>query len=129
MNKELIIVVIIIISVTILELVTQNYTLNVMKTITNDLSNLKRKIHSDVINKDEIYNETNEIYDKWLKFHDILSLYIDHTELEKVETDFVSCKSLIESSKYKFALAELEKAIFVLDHISDKYAFNLSNIF
>lgn len=129
MYKELLVVVIIIILVTILEFITQKYTSNIMKEISDELSNLKNIINMSSYNNKEISVKTNEIYDKWLKYHDILSLYIEHNELEKVETDFVACKSLIKSSKYELALAELEKTIFVLDHISDKYAFNLSNIF
>ena len=38
-------------------------------------------------------------------------------------------KSYIESQQYKDAICELEKTIFVLEHINEKYTFNLENIF
>ncbi len=132
MYKEIIIVLIIIIIVVSLEFITQKYTSKIIQEMTNHLSEIEYEIYS--VNKDntdnkKLLNKINIVYDKWLKYHDVLSLYLEHNELEKVETDFVSFKSLIESSKYEFALSELEKAIFILNHIGDKYAFNLSNIF
>ena len=69
------------------------------------------------------------MYSSWLNQHRKLAIFIEHDELEKVETDFVTCKSYMESKQYDMANAELEKTIFVLEHISDKYSFNFENIF
>ena len=63
------------------------------------------------------------------KKHDKLAYFIEHDELEKVETDLVSIKSYIETQEYEQAVGELDKGAFVLKHIEDKYAFNLQNIF
>ena len=129
MHKEIIIISIIIILVTTLEFVTQKYTTKIITEMIDDLSEIKNIITSNNINKEEISLKISEVDKKWSKYHDIFSLYIEHNELEKVETFFVSSKSLINSSEYIIATSELEKSIFILDHISDKYAFNLSNIF
>ena len=61
--------------------------------------------------------------------HDLLAYYIEHDELEKVETNLTGLRSFIESKEYSDALAELDKTVFVLRHIEDKNKFNLQNVF
>ena len=89
------------------------------------------KLKQSLINasKEDSEIEVNEIKQKWDKAHDKLAYYIEHDELEKVETNLTSCKSLAETENYDLAISELEKTVFVLNHITDKYAFNLENIF
>lgn len=58
-----------------------------------------------------------------------MAYYIEHDELEKVETNLTALKSFVDSNEYVDAMSELDKSVFVLKHIEDKYAFNLQNIF
>ena len=78
---------------------------------------------------EKILKQASENYEKWLKYHKRLAFYIEHNELEKVETNYVAGKSFIENAKYEDALSEVEKTIYVLQHINDKYSVNLENIF
>lgn len=129
MYKELVISIIIVIVVISLDCITQKYTENSINKITQNLSQLKEEIDKPDVNKENAVKKANDIYGEWLNYHDKLVYYIEHDELEKVETDFVTCKSFVESEKYDLALSELEKTTFVLQHISDKYAFKFENIF
>lgn len=61
--------------------------------------------------------------------HKKLAYYIEHDELEKVDTAIVTMKSYIKTNDYSLAIAELEEGKFVLEHIKDKNSFNLQNIF
>ena len=78
---------------------------------------------------EKILKQASENYEKWLKYHKRLAFYIEHNELEKVETNYVAGKSFIENAKYEDAISEVEKTIYVLQHINDKYSVNLENIF
>lgn len=129
MYKELIISIIIVAIIIIGDCLTQKYTEKCVSDLTDKMRNLKQEMMNISPNDDNIKNKANEIYDIWNECHDKLAYYIEHDELEKVETDFTSCKSFIENKEYPFAVSEIDKTIFVLDHISDKYAFNLQNIF
>ena len=71
----------------------------------------------------------DEIYNKWMGFHDKLAFYIEHDELEKIETELTALKGDIEVKKYDDAITQLDKSIFILKHIKYKYKFNLDNIF
>lgn len=129
MYKELVICIIIVISIFMIDFATQKYTKKGADEITSELEELKGNFQKADVNKDEVSKKMDEVYEGWLKFHDVSALYIEHTELEKVETNFVSCKSFMEEENYDMAINELDKTTFGLKHISDKYAFSLINIF
>ena len=127
MHKELIICVILVILIIIGDVVTQNYTKKTVNYITEKLESLKQSLQED--SKENANEEISKIDEKWQEVHDKLAYYIEHDELEKVETDFTACKSLVSTGDYGQAISELEKMAFVLKHITDKYSFNLVNIF
>ncbi len=127
MHKELVICIILVVLIIIGDVVTQNYTKNTVNYITNELELLKQGLSEK--SKEQADDEINKIDEKWKDAHDKLAYYIEHDELEKVETNFTACKSLASNGEYSQAISELEKTIYVLDHITDKYSFNLVNIF
>lgn len=127
MYKELAISIFFIILIVIGDFITQNYTKNSIEDLTNELDILKQNlIHKE--NK-QAKERIEQISKKWEEKHSKLAYYIEHDELEKVETYFTSCKSLTQTENNDLAISELEKTTFVLDHITDKYSFNLENIF
>ena len=129
MYKELIISAVIVISIFVLDYITQKYTDDVINEAIQDLTTIKKALQEDNVNQEKVIKDAGKNYDKWLNYHKTLAFYIEHNELEKVETNYVSGNSFIENSKYEDALSEVEKTIFVLQHINDKYSVNLENIF
>lgn len=132
MWKETIICVVIIITIIVANVITQNYTVESVKYLSEELDKIREEI-LNIENNENMENQIKEKIDKtvndWEKRHDKLAYYIEHDELEKVETNLTGMKSFIESKEYADSLSELDKNIFILKHIEDKYAFNLQNIF
>lgn len=127
MQKELVICVILVILIIIGDIVTQNYTKNTVRYITGELESLKQSLFEK--DDDKADKEISKIDNKWKDVHDKLAYYIEHDELEKVENNFTACKSLAKTGEYEQSISELEKTVYVLEHITDKYSFNLVNIF
>ena len=127
MYKEMAICIILVILIIIVDIVTQNYTKSTVNYMTGEIKELNQKILSR--DTDGFNEELEKIDGKWSKTHDKLAYYIEHDELEKVETTFTAGKSLAIAGEYNQAISELEKTIYVLDHITDKYSFNWINIF
>ena len=125
--KETIICIVIIVVIFSLDIFTQKYTKNTTNEITEIFSELKQLALRE--DKEQMEKEIVKLDDEWNKKHDKLAYYIEHDELEKVDTAIVSAKSYIETEDYPSALAELDVGKFVLEHIQRKYAFNLVNIF
>lgn len=127
MLKEMCICIIIVVLIFGLDIFTQNYTKESVNKISEMLANLKEEILKT--NKSEITKKVKEIDNNWNKMHDKLAYYIEHDELEKVDTAIVTMKSYIETEDYSSAVAELDEGKFVLEHIQKKTAFNLQNVF
>lgn len=127
MYKETIICIFIIILIIGLDIITQNYTKKSTMEITDCLSKLKDEIENENLENAKLKIE--ELDNKWDNRHDKLAYYIEHDELEKVDTAIVQVKSFVENDDIPSAMAELETGKFVLEHIEKKYKFNLQNIF
>ena len=127
MVKEAVICVIIVTFIFGLEIFTQNFTKETVSQMTGTLTSLKDAISNE--DNEKIKEEIDTLNKNWESKHGKLAYYIEHDELEKVETAIVRMKSYIESEKFEDAIAELEDGKFVLEHIQDKNSFNLENIF
>ena len=129
MYKEVVISVIIVISIFFIDYITQKYTDKTTNDSIQDLNKIQQNIIGDNVNNKKVLDDITDKYDKWIKYHKVLAFYIEHNELEKVETNFSSAKSYIVNEKNEDAYADLEKTKYVLQHINDKYSINWENIF
>ena len=131
MLKESIICIVIVISIIFGNYQTQNYTKESVRVISEELAELKEELlKGDNEKKQEnVKNKIEKVYEEWNKRHDKLAYFIEHDELEKVETNLTSLKSYIETKEYSDSINELDKGEFILKHIEEKYAFSLENIF
>lgn len=129
MFKEIGICIFIAIIIFALDTITLNYLEKAISETTDNLQEIKEKILENDKDDEEIQTLVNNAYDRWLDYHNNLAIYIEHDELEKVETDFSSLIGEIEVEDYDNASSELNKAIYILNHIEHKYRVSLDNIF
>ncbi len=127
MIREIIICIGIIVIILTGNIITQNYTDEFVNEISEELNRLSEII---ILEKKEIINEKVEkIQSLWKENNTKLAYFIEHDELEKVETSLESMKSYLEVRDYDQAKNEIDKNIFILKHIEKKYDLNLENIF
>lgn len=131
MKKELIICLFIFILIIIGNIVTQNYTEKCVANMNEKLEQLKEtSMKAKIGEKNEyISNKIKEIEDLWNESQEKLAYYIEHDELEKVETQIFTMSGFNEIEKYDEIVPELEKCVFILEHIQDKTKINIKNIF
>ena len=132
MKKELIICLLIIALIIITNVVTQNYTKECVALMNQKLDILKEESLNENINDDNKKNISDTITDienNWNNFQEKLAYYIEHDELEKVETQIWAMKGFCEIGKYDEVVPELDKCVFILEHIQDKTKLNVKNIF
>ena len=129
MYKELVICIVIIIGIIVLNFITENFTKESVSFLTDELIGLRNEITEENIQNDEIKDRVNNIYTKWIDRYNVLAYYIEHDELEKVETNLVLLISAIEAGEYSDAIGELDEDVFILRHIQEKNSFDLKNIF
>lgn len=134
MRKETIICIVVVIVIVAGNVITQKYTRQSVETLSNELEELKTDLNNKMDKNEEKSNEelekkVKQINDDWESRHDNLAYYIEHNELEKVENNLTGLESLVGTEEYSQAIEELDKCVFILRHIQEKYAFSLENIF
>ena len=129
MKKELVICIFIIAVIIILNIVTQSYTKECVSQMNERLDILKEASLEEDIEEENITTEINNIENKWNLLQERLAFYIEHDELEKVETQIFAMKGFAEIKKYDEIVPELDKCRFILEHIQDKTVLNIKNVF
>lgn len=127
MRKEIIIVLLIIVIIFATDIITQNFTKNSISVMNEKLDNIKTYVINNDINNLNL--EIKDLNEKWTDINNKMSFYIEHDELEKVDSSIVKVRYFLENGDIASAIAELETGKFVLKHIEDKYKFNFQNIF
>lgn len=129
MYKEILIIIIIILVILSLNIITQNYTKDSVAILSENLIRMKEDFLQEEKSQEKLNQDIANTFQEWDKRHDTLAYYIEHDELEKVETDLTMVRSNIETGEYEQGVEHLDSCIFLLEHIQDKEAFNLKNIF
>ena len=127
MTKEIIICIVIVVTIVLGNIITQDYTQQSVKDLSKEMSNLREKIIKQ--DTEKLKQEMEKVDYKWKEKHEKLAYYIEHNELEKIETEITTIKSNIETAQYEHSIESIDKSMFLLKHVEDRYAFNLENIF
>lgn len=129
MAKESVICIVIVVLIFVGDIITQKYTNDSINEALVNLNQLREELNKEdvdfIISKDKIIS----ICDDWNRRHKKLAYYIEHDELEKVETDLSVLYAYIYVEEDKEAISELDRTVYVLKHIEHKNLFNLENIF
>lgn len=128
MFKEILICIVIVVSIFALDMVSQKYTEKKANELKEGLSKLKYELMENKL-KNEILKEMDRTDEIWKNMHIKMAYYIEHDELEKIETDLTNIRSYIEMEDKKMAISLIDKCSFIMEHITEKNTFNLENIF
>ena len=132
MQKEIFIVIIIIIAIVSIDVLTNNYTKKNFGRIDEKLEEIK-KIGLSLINEeykeDELKTKLGELEKDWHNINSKTAFFLEHDELEKINSSMIKFKSYFELEEYTEAIPELENCKFILKHLQDKEAIDLINLF
>ena len=127
MYKELIIIIVVVFLVVGLDIITNKYTKETLQILSGDLKILREYILDEDKRKAE--EQMKKVKQNWEERYKILAFYIEHDELEKVETEMVKLEADIEVEEFKHCISELETIIFILEHIQEKEEMHFRSIF
>lgn len=127
MYKEVIIILVVVALVIGLDVLSNNYLKESISKLTNELNILKTEILKE--NHVNAKNQMQKVRNTWEKRYKVLAYYIEHDELEKVETELVRLSSDIDMEEYKHCINELNTSIFILEHIGQKEKLDIISIF
>ena len=127
MYKEIIITVLIVTLIFGLDIITSRYTANAIVELSKNLDELKTDL--DTKSEDNIEEKTNNIFTKWREYYDVLAYYIEHDELQKVETQLTMLRAEQYEKQYQECKKEIDTTKFILKHIENKEKFTLQSVF
>lgn len=129
-KKEFIVCVVIVVAIIVGDIFLQRYTKESLNLINEKLSEIKEDLKKgEDLKKEEINKKIGEINKEWDKRFNILTCFLEHNELEKVKTQLVSITAGLEIHDNEYVYEELNKTIYILEHIRDKESFRIDNIF
>lgn len=143
MKKEIIIVIIIVVAIIITDILTQKYTKNsflevsykldeiekIGKALRDEKENNQEKTGEYVKNRTKLEETIEKMQNEWREINRKTAFYIEHDELEKVNSAMVKFKSFFSLEQYEEAISELENCKYILNHIEEKSALEIINLF
>ena len=98
----------------------------------NDEQNSENKSEGNKKNdtkNSDLSKKSQEIFKKWLRNFNVMAYFIEHDELEKVNTQMRLIMAEYEAKSLEDAVPEIEDGIFILEHIEDRQKITWKNIF
>ena len=132
MQKEMIIVAIIIVVVVGVNITTDKYTKKCVSEINMKLEEICDMANASLEEKKEnnqIIEMMDALREEWSNFSKKLAFYIEHDEIEKVDTSIVEINEYIKLGLYDEAIPEIRKCSFILEHIKNKGELQVINLF
>lgn len=128
MIRDIFIITIIIISVIIGTIYTQNLLGENTDVLLKELGKLETNINENM-QKEEIDKNASDIYSKWREISEKWSIIVDHQEIDLIEKALISVKSTIETEEYSRSLQKIQESKYLIGHIKEKEELNIKNIF
>ena len=129
MYKELVICTIVIVLIIVGNIITQKNTTNIVEEMEIELGVLKEELKKEKVDEEKVKKQMEIAEEKWEEKYETMAYYIEHEELEKVETELTKLKADIEIKEYSTAVENLENCNFILEHIKDKTTLKIVNLF
>ena len=129
MYKELIISIVVIACIVVGNIITQNNTIEAVAQVSGQLTLLRQEMEREDVSQEKAKKQMGKIEEIWAEKYRLMAFYTEHNELEKVQTELTKLKADIHMEEYAQGVENLESCIFILEHIKDKSALKIVNIF
>lgn len=129
MYKEIIIIIAVIALVVGGNVITQMNTIKSVQDISKNLNLLREEIAKEEASKEKSVKLMEQTEKIWKERYETMAYYLEHNELEKVQTELVKLKADIDMEEYSMGVENLDNCKFILEHIKDKTALKIVNVF
>ena len=135
MKRTLVVCIIIIIFIVMSDLLLRKYADNKFDYMMGKLTEINNSIEL-VGDEPQMVSNTSEgnkkiiedLESMWEKDYTIMSCYLEHNELEKVKTQMVIIRAGMETNDVNYIYEEVNRAVYIIEHIKDKSRLKIDNI-
>lgn len=126
--KEFIIIFLVLLIIILGDIGIQYYLNSSSAKLVNSLKEIKKLLDSKE-NSNMVNEKCNKLYYDWKKTEKRWSIIVLHSELDLIEQALIETKGYILENDIGQGKVGIEKSIFLIEHIPDKEALSLKNIF
>ena len=108
---------------------TQNNTKQSVEELNCYLTPIRQELLKETVNQKQVKKQMETTWQVWKKKYATMAYYIEHDELEKVETELTKLNANLQTKEYATGVENLENCTFILEHIKDKSALKIVNLF
>ena len=134
MKKEIVIGIIIIIITIVFYFVSHKFIHKKIDEISDSLSETLSLLNEDFYSKSDtniknINDRMEKISENWKNISNIVSLYVEHKELDNLSTSMATLYTWIRLNNLQQSIVEANKCIHLLNQMREKEKFRINNLF
>ena len=130
--RHLVAAILIVIVIIILDIILENFTNKKIEAINKNLSEIEKIIQEDKyddVTSKKMEDKYKAMIKKWDSSQKILSCYIEHDQIEKIDSKIKIIKTQIESKSYSDAIQTISETKLLVKYMQTKQDFTLENVF
>lgn len=129
--KEIIIIILVLLAIFGCNAMVQKHLENTSQNVISKLETLKEKVIEvkETEEREEIEKLFQEAEEEWNRVHKTWSIIVIHEELDSIDEALIKAKSSISDGDLENSLAEIETALFFINHVKEREKVTLENIF
>lgn len=129
--KTLIFAISILIIIIILDIIFENYSKNSIEKINSNIDKIGKafEIEGENYDKEKLEKFSEKARDEWRKREDILSCFIEHDEVEKINTKLDVLYTQVKNEVWMDAKSTVSEVKRLVKYLEGKYELSIQNIF
>ena len=129
--KTLIFAISILIIIIILDIIFENYSKNAIEKINSNIDKIGKvfEIEGENYDKEELEKLSGKARNEWRKREDILSCFIEHDEVEKINIKLDVLYTQVKNEVWMDAKSTVSEVKRLVKYLEGKYELSIQNIF